>query len=194
VRHQPAELCLSPSLSLSLSGHTGTHFPLSAALSGRYDRYDPVAGRINAIFFATPIVQQSGGFSPSANSWEPVPLSNSMQCANFCDSDCGVSACNPPLPSSAPRCDITPSRRRMCSFTQSIVFNIYFCSSCLIRSSQALPLGARCISTSTITPRPIWSAPRHPTSKRAGRASAAARANWTGMIPPAGRIVVTTRR
>jgi hypothetical protein len=51
--------------------------------------YGPIDGNLNAIFFASAVVQQSGGLFPAANSWEPVPLTNSMQCANFCDSGCG---------------------------------------------------------------------------------------------------------
>jgi hypothetical protein len=51
--------------------------------------YNPIHGNLNAIFFASAVVQQSNGFFPAANSWEPVPLTNSMQCANFCDSSCG---------------------------------------------------------------------------------------------------------
>lgn len=36
-------------------------------------------------------VFQADSFFPAANSWEPIPLTDSMQCANFCDSNCGFS-------------------------------------------------------------------------------------------------------
>ena len=45
-------------------------------------------GSLNAIFFATPQVQQDGFPTYASNGWEPVPLSDSMMCANTCDSDC----------------------------------------------------------------------------------------------------------
>merc|ERR1711974_376865 len=48
-----------------------------------YD-YSAFGGRINAIFFTVPFREQSL-FPPSTNEWEPVPLTNSMQCANLCD-------------------------------------------------------------------------------------------------------------
>ena len=47
--------------------------------------YNPVNGSINAIFFASAIVQQTGFHS---NEWEPVPLPNSLMCDNLCDKDC----------------------------------------------------------------------------------------------------------
>ena len=34
-------------------------------------------------------VFQADSFFPAANSWEPIPLTDSMQCANFCESNCG---------------------------------------------------------------------------------------------------------
>jgi hypothetical protein len=46
--------------------------------------YDPVNGNINAIFFASAVVQQSL-FPPNDNEWEPIPLPNSLMCGNFCD-------------------------------------------------------------------------------------------------------------
>jgi len=42
-------------------------------------------GVINAIFFTTTTVQQSVF---GAHWWEPVPLTNSLMCHNFCDPDC----------------------------------------------------------------------------------------------------------
>ena len=45
-------------------------------------------GNLNAIFFATPKVQQDGFPTYASNGWEPVPLSDGMMCANTCDSDC----------------------------------------------------------------------------------------------------------
>jgi hypothetical protein len=45
---------------------------------------------LNAVFFATPFVQQSA-FLPNANEWEPVPLANKLMCKNFCDDACGWS-------------------------------------------------------------------------------------------------------
>lgn len=44
--------------------------------------------RLNAVFFATPFVQQSA-WPPSSNQWEPIPLPNIAMCANFCDPKCG---------------------------------------------------------------------------------------------------------
>jgi hypothetical protein len=49
--------------------------------------YDLENGSINAIFFASAIVQQSI-FPPAENEWEPVPLPNELMCGNFCDADC----------------------------------------------------------------------------------------------------------
>ena len=37
------------------------------------------------------VCSQADSFFPAANSWEPIPLTDSMQCANFCDSNCGFS-------------------------------------------------------------------------------------------------------
>jgi hypothetical protein len=48
--------------------------------------FNPVNGSINAIFFASAIVQQTV-FPPSSNDWEPVPLPNALMCGNFCDKD-----------------------------------------------------------------------------------------------------------
>lgn len=49
--------------------------------------YSPVEGRINAIFFASAIVQQQL-LPPADNEWEPVPLPNALMCGNFCDDSC----------------------------------------------------------------------------------------------------------
>jgi hypothetical protein len=49
--------------------------------------YNPTNGSINAIFFASAMVQQSI-FPPDPNEWEPVPLPNELMCGNFCDEDC----------------------------------------------------------------------------------------------------------
>jgi len=51
--------------------------------------YDRNAGwKLNAIFFTTPIVQQSIPFV-RYNQWEPVALPNFGMCKNWCDTDCG---------------------------------------------------------------------------------------------------------
>jgi hypothetical protein len=42
-------------------------------------------GNINALFFNTPVVQQS---LTDSNEWEPVPLPDPLMCKNTCDSDC----------------------------------------------------------------------------------------------------------
>lgn len=44
-------------------------------------------GKVNAIFFASWVVQQTL-FPPNANQWEPIPLANPLMCKNLCDSDC----------------------------------------------------------------------------------------------------------
>jgi len=47
--------------------------------------YDGPTGRINAIFFAVPFVQ-NGLFS--SNGWDPLPLLNALMCKNTCSSAC----------------------------------------------------------------------------------------------------------
>jgi hypothetical protein len=49
--------------------------------------YNPVDGVINAVFFASAVVQQQI-LPPDSNEWEPVPLPNPLMCANFCDKAC----------------------------------------------------------------------------------------------------------
>lgn len=43
---------------------------------------------INAIFFASPVVQQSI-LPPDTNDWDLIPLPTPLMCKNFCNSDCG---------------------------------------------------------------------------------------------------------
>ena len=53
-----------------------------------YDEDSPSpTGNINAIFFASRVVQQSL-VPPATNQWEPVPLPNLLMCKNFCNSSC----------------------------------------------------------------------------------------------------------
>lgn len=47
-------------------------------------------GNINAIFFASTVVQQSI-LPPNTNQWEPIPLPNVLMCKNFCNSSCTFS-------------------------------------------------------------------------------------------------------
>eukprot|EP01064_Diplonema_japonicum_P029011 TRINITY_DN4596_c5_g1_i1.p1 TRINITY_DN4596_c5_g1~~TRINITY_DN4596_c5_g1_i1.p1 ORF type:complete len:278 (+),score=66.39 TRINITY_DN4596_c5_g1_i1:64-897(+) len=73
----------------------GTHYfyDLSTApkMSWNADQVLPVvtmfnnAGDIQAIFFASTIVQEQD-FSP--NTWEPIPLTNPLMCMNTCDPAC----------------------------------------------------------------------------------------------------------
>lgn len=47
--------------------------------------YNGGDGRLNAIFFTVPFVQ-NGLFS--SNGWDPIPLLNALQCKNTCDPNC----------------------------------------------------------------------------------------------------------
>jgi hypothetical protein len=74
----------------------GTHSFLDTAttdnsMSWKAENLFPVVamyhnGEVNAIFFASWVVQQNLPFS--ANQWEPVPLPDSAMCVNTCDDDC----------------------------------------------------------------------------------------------------------
>jgi len=47
-------------------------------------------GQLQSIFFATTIRQQSV-LPPTNNGWEPIPLTPSLMCGNWCSPDCGFS-------------------------------------------------------------------------------------------------------